>query len=123
MAHFKIIKNSEGAKWNIEDREFYGIQNGLLCGWEYELQKCDGSTGFATVHFSDTMPDIIEEWLLWSWEERGLKPTGRVVFRGYYEEYYSIEHHDECVREVIVEKPKTEKCVTCLADLLNSICV
>lgn len=105
---FEIIKNSESKTgYKIPDNEFKGLIPGLLCGWQFEFINANGEINYNSVTFEHMTPErlayqygeenafMIERW-------NGWQPTGRVIFRGYYEEYYYAEEHDWCVRPVNV---------------------
>ena len=98
---YTIIKNSESTTgYDIPDEVFTGLRDGLLNGWSFEVAKEDGSTGWATVVYDYGMPEDAAERNSDFWWEFGLRPTGTVVFRGYYEEFYDSEEREWYVEQV-----------------------
>ena len=105
---FTIIKNSESnTGYDIPDKEFKGYKSNLLCGWQYEFKNADGKFNYGSVIYSHTTPE--DEAYRWGEENaftverwKGWEPTGRVVFRGYAEEFYDAEDRDWYVKQVEV---------------------
>lgn len=108
--------------------EFKGVFDGIACAWRFELRKPDGTFGWSDCRFQDGMPEIDacdEEHFNWL----GLVPTGRVLFRGYFEEYEEKYYGkwETFVCEVNVDdmvaawSPKSVACTTSLADVLANI--
>ena len=90
---FSIIKNSEGPRYDISDDIFTGIKPHMACGWQFELTR-DGKTGWGSVEFHFGTADECAASMDEFWAFMGCKPTGRVVFRGYYSEEYDCEERD-----------------------------
>ena len=98
---YTIIKNSESTTgYDIPDEEFTGLRDSLLCGWSFEVINRDGKIGWATVRFVYGMPEDAVADASYYWDFCGIKPTGTVVFRGYYREYYDCEERDWYVEQV-----------------------
>ena len=98
---FTILKNSESSTgYDIPDEVFEGLRDGLLCGWSLEVIKDDGQTGWADVRYVYGMPEDAAKDAQWYWDFLGLRPTGKAVFRGYYDEYYDPEERDWYVERV-----------------------
>ncbi len=110
MTKFTIIKNSESnTGYKIDDKTFKGIIHGLCCGWQYEFLTEDGKIVYGDVTWTEETPEqYAYRWFDngLSWLESGFKYerrfTGRVIFRGYAEEYWDEEEHETFVREVEV---------------------
>ena len=92
---FEIIKNSQSSTgWNIPDHEYMG-QTCHMNGWVFELAKADGTIGYSSAYFTyRTAEDYISsndsEYLRWCMSVNDLTFTGRVIFRGYYEDDYDL---------------------------------
>lgn len=108
---YTIIKNSEShTGYDIEDKEYKGIINGLCCGWQFEFKNDANEFNYNSVtYYKGTPEEYCDSWLQFGEEalfetERwnGWKPTGRVIFRGYAEEYYDDEYRDWFVKSVEV---------------------
>ena len=105
---FTIIKNSEShTGYQIEDVEYHGMIPGLCCGWQYEYIDAAGQYHYSSVAWEEQSPeDYANMWQGYrgSWLYDLLPDdyefTGRVVFRGYAEEYYDFEERETFVREV-----------------------
>ena len=99
---YNIITNSQSTTgYDIPDEIFTGLREGLLCGWDFEMVKPDGSIGWGcSVVFDYDMPEDAAKRHADYWSEFGLRPTGTVVFRGYYEEFYDPEERDWYVKQV-----------------------
>ena len=109
--------------WNKgkNDIDYKGDIPGYMVGFCLEIKKADGSLGYASCQFVDKlenltlyMADSYEEYndigcqkvpgmtradwdvfITWDLCDRdGNQPTGRVVFRGYFEEKYDFEERD-----------------------------
>ena len=109
---FKIIKVSESeADYRREelDKEYKGAIWGLCCGWNFEVEK-DGKIDYLSCHWFEGTPEELyesdgyysgyDDLYAPTWQMNGWKLTGRVMFRGYAEEYWYAEERDWCVREV-----------------------
>ena len=89
--------------WHTDmDQEYKGLIPGYLCGYNFEVTK-DGVTDFASCTFSYRTPDDLmnsnEDYYSDFLLDCGCIPTGRVIFRGYYQEEYDInERESYCVR-------------------------
>lgn len=100
---FEIITNSQShTGYDIEDKTFRGIIDGLVCGWQFEFRK-GSEYGYKDVTWSEMLPDEMLEHAPWYFESctaNGWEPTGRVVFRGYAREWYDAYEHEWFVEEV-----------------------
>lgn len=89
--------------WDIDmDQEYKGLIPGYLCGYNFEVTK-DGVTDFASCTFSPRAPDDLmnrnEDYYSDFLLDCGCIPTGRVIFRGYYQEEYDINEREcYCIR-------------------------
>lgn len=98
--NYTIIKNSEShTGYDIPDCTFEGLKN-YANGWQFECEK-DGKIGYSSVAFGYGMPDAKDfETTIDLCRWNGWEPTGRVIFRGYYEEYYDCDERDWYYEEV-----------------------
>ena len=104
---FEIIKNSESKTgYDIADNEYMG-QTCNLNGWSFELAKADGTICYSEVKYTSMTPEDYlnsreSEYLRMCLHWNDLTMTGRVVFRGYYEEYEDLfdGKWEQFVREV-----------------------
>lgn len=81
--------------WNgIE--EFHGWIPGLYCGYNFEVKNREGRIDFMSCSFYAGTPEdyAADEFTTWYLENSGLTLTGRVLFRGYYEEDWDTECGD-----------------------------
>ena len=114
---FEIIVNSQGPKYDIEDKTYYGQKPNLCCGWQFEFENEKGEINYNSVTWYEGTPEeYCESWLqydddaLFTGERwNGWQPTGRVVFRGYAERYYDSEERDWFVKEVEVKPTPAKK--------------
>ena len=109
---FEIIKNSESSTgYDIPDDTFHGQIPGLAMGWQFEVRNVRnknydiGHVDYYSVTFSHLMPeDFVEKD---GYEEyvanNGWELTGRVIFRGYYEEEWDFENYEWYYDEVSEE--------------------
>ena len=100
---FEIIKSSESyAKYSVEDKEWQGVIDGFVNGWSFEFVNEKGEYNYNSVtYYSGTPEEYCDTWLQYGEDalfemERwnGWTPTGRVVFRGYGQEYYDEDEHE-----------------------------
>ena len=112
---YEIIKNSESfSGFNVKDDIYLGVIPGLCCGWMFEFKNAEGKINYNSVSWYEGTPEeYCQTWLKHGEEalfymERlcGWEPTGRVVFRGYGEEYWcnDPEIRDWCIREIDMNK-------------------
>ena len=109
VKRFEIIKNSEShTGYQIPDKEFKGMKDGLCCGWQYEIKDAEGNYHYTSVSWEEVTPeeyankwqtDDGRSWLL-DMYPAGCDFTGRVIFRGYAESYYDSDERDWYVVEV-----------------------
>lgn len=108
---YEIIKNSESyTGYEIEDKQYKGQIEGLVCGWQFEFMDGKGDYNYNSVtYYEGTPEEYCEYWLQYGEDalfeiERwgGWEPTGRVVFRGYAREYYDFDERDYYVIDVEV---------------------
>lgn len=98
---FEIIPFSqcEETEYHVDDEPYYG-DIGLVNGWMYEARNVSdkrfpvGKILYFSVTFEYGMPDARADF--WNFYARNLgwELTGRVVFRGYYEDHYDFEERD-----------------------------
>lgn len=105
------IMNCEEAKrvtgWTIDmDQEYKGVIPGYACGYNFEVTK-NGVTDFASCTYSHLTPedlmDLEKDWYSDFLQDCGCTPTGRVIFRGYYQEEYDIDEREEYFVRVLVQ--------------------
>ena len=109
MKRFEIIKNSESnTGYDIPDKEYKGMKDGLCYGWQYEVKDAEGQYHYTSVSWEEMSPedyaymhvtDDGRSWLIDSCPA-GYEFTGRVVFRGYAKSYYDPDERDWYVVEV-----------------------
>ena len=81
--------------------EYHGIIPGLLCGYNFEAVAPDGRVDFLSCVYHEGTPEEAVASESWYWFDcLNLTLTGRVVFRGYYEEEYDFEERDFFVKKV-----------------------
>lgn len=80
--------------WTCE--EYHGVIPGYVCGYNFEVTDRNGRTDFMSCQFEYGDPSEVAqgESQTWLMEDCGLTYTGRVAFRGYYEEHYDFEERD-----------------------------
>ena len=83
--------------WQPVACEYVGIIPGYLCGFSVEMQKTDGSYGYSSFVYTDDINGWDIERMVELCSHHGNKFTGRVVFGGYFTEYYDYEEREECV--------------------------
>ena len=105
---FEIIMNSESKTgYDIADNEYMG-QTCNLNGWQFEMARANGDICYSEVKFTRLTPDAYiasneSDYLRWVMSLNDLSFTGRVVFRGYWEEYY--DYFDGKIEEFVREVP------------------
>lgn len=91
-----------GETWNISnDCEFLGVIPGYVCGFNLEVEK-DGKISCGSCVFDNDYEEIrntISEYNDLGISEElcsynGWKPTGNIVFRGYFIEHWDFEERD-----------------------------
>ena len=102
---FEIIRNSESSTgYDVEDKRYIGVVPCVLCGWQFEVIK-NGKVGYFSVMYNYGTPEqCYEDESRYGdmFEQFNCVPTGRVIFRGYYESYWDFDEdyeYIECVRE------------------------
>lgn len=110
MKAFEIILNSQShTGYDIPDVEFKGFFTGLVGGWQWEYVDKDGNYEYSSVSYFYGTPEAYADkwndvdgtpWIHSTPKYKGYEPTGRVVFRGYAEEYYDSDEHEWFVRTV-----------------------
>lgn len=109
---FEIITNSQCHKpYDVPDSIWKGMQPGLCNGWSFEFKNDAGEYYYGSVSYTHGMPaEYAYQWIEedgTSWLEdmiwtTGFKLTGRVVFRGYAEDYYDPDEREWFVKPVEV---------------------
>lgn len=101
-------------KWGktSNDVEFKGIITGLVCGVCVECSK-DGKIDYCSIVFTNDLDEIkmpsyteVTDWNSLGISadlasSNGWRPTGNIVFRGYYNESWDFEERCECYIPVI----------------------
>ena len=89
--------------WSCE--KFHGVIPGYACGYNFEVTDRNGRTDFMSCQFEYGTPAEVamSEFEQWRMENYGFTYTGRVAFRGYYEEHYDFEERDSYYTKV--ERP------------------
>ena len=97
----EFLKRS-GKNWEItNDCEFHGVIPGYVCGFNLEVEK-DGKIDCGSCVFDNDYEEIrntlsdyndlgISEELC---SYNGWKPTGNIVFRGYFTEHWDFEERE-----------------------------
>ena len=108
---YTIIKNSESQTgYDIPDKEYKGVIDGLCCGWQFEFKNAEGKLNYNSVTwYAGTPEQYCDTWLRYGEDalfetERwnGYLPTGRVIFRGYGEELWDACERDYYIKDVEV---------------------
>lgn len=81
---------------------YHGVIPGYSCGYNFEVKTRDGRIDFMSCTFDSREPEECAE------DEcqkdhmafLGLTYTGRVIFRGYYEEHYDYEERESYYTKV-----------------------
>lgn len=81
---------------NFTDR---GLKQGLVRGYNVEVRKLDGTVGWDSCCYIHSEPEeyFLDGYYKYFLEDRGATLTGRICFRGYGIEEYSLEDHDTFV--------------------------
>lgn len=100
---YVIIDKEEAKKitgWEtfMVDYEYRGVIPGYFCGYNFEVITRDGKIDFFSTTFTCLTPDELMnsdcEYYAEFIEDCGCKPTGRVIFRGYYTEGYDFDERE-----------------------------
>ena len=81
----------------VSDPVDIGEIPGMFCGYNVEVADRSGRTGWMGCTFVRSAAELNDEFHCWEREDMGLVPTGRIAFRGYYEQY------GECYEEVEID--------------------
>lgn len=88
-----------------KDFQDFGAKPGLLRGYNIEVTNEKGRTDWMSASYFEGEPeeyfnsDFEMHFRLWA----GLKPTGRITFRGYYKEEYDFEGREQYLVHVDVK--------------------
>lgn len=84
-----------------KDHQDVGEIHGLMRGYNIEVKK-GNIVDWMSAEWIYGDPETVfnDDYHTWSRNEWDLKPTGRVCFRGYGTEEYSLEERDTFVNEV-----------------------
>ena len=92
-----------------EDHVDMGEIDGLMRGYNIEVKvEKTGVVDWMSAEwvYGDPETAFNDDYHIWSRNDWGLKPTGRVCFRGYGSEEYSFEERDTFVNTIYDEKVK-----------------
>lgn len=107
MFTFKITEyvNASSIWPTAKDYTDFGPKAGLVRGYNIEVKTRDGIIDWKSCEYIYGEPEDIfnDDYHLWSREDWGLVPTGRICFRGYGREEYDFEEREEFVVHVDVE--------------------
>ena len=80
--------------WDCE--EYHGVIPSYACGYNFEVVTRTGKVDFMSCQFEYGTPSEVamDEFQQFLMEDYGFTYTGRVAFRGYYEEHYDYEERD-----------------------------
>lgn len=87
-----------------EDHIDYGHIPGLLRGYNIEVRTQKGVVDWMAAAFiagdpeSENYDCFNHDWRIESRKDWGLEPTGRIAFRGYYEEEYDFDERETFVK-------------------------
>lgn len=86
------------AKVNID----HGYKSGLVRGYNVEVINRDGKLDWFSCEYIHGEPqeELFDEFHNYWYSDCGCKPTGRICFRGYGREEYSIEDRETYIVEV-----------------------
>jgi hypothetical protein len=87
---------------NSRDYTDRGYIAGYVRGYNAEILKNDGTTGWLSCEWIDTDPELHydSEYYRWRCEQYGWKFTGRFSFRGYGIEKYDPEFNETYIERV-----------------------
>lgn len=93
-----------------EDHVDIGEIHGLMRGYNIEVEK-NGQVDWMSAEWIYGEPETTfnDDYHTWSRTDWGLKPTGRVCFRGYGSEEYDFEERDTFVKLYSDEKVREIK--------------
>ena len=83
--------------WTPITCEYVGIIPGYLCGFSVEMKKVDGSYGYSSYAYTNDINGCAIKNMIELCSHHGNKFTGRVVFGGYFTEYYDFEEHEDFI--------------------------
>lgn len=86
---------------NSKDYTDKGCIAGYVRGYNAEILKNDGTTGWLSCEWIETDPELHydSECYRWRCEQYGWKFTGRFSFRG-----YGIARYDSEIRDVVIDR-------------------
>lgn len=87
----------------VSDPVDIGEIPGMFCGYNVEVTNRDGRTDWMSCTFVRSVAELNDEFHCWVREDMGLVPTGRIAFRGYYEQHYDWRERDEYYEEVEID--------------------
>lgn len=107
---FKITEYIPASQiWSTaEDHTDIGEIHGMMRGYNIEVATKDGTVDWMSAEWIPGDPETVfnDEYHTWSRADWGLKPTGRICFRGYGEEEYDMEERDFYINPVPDEKAR-----------------
>ena len=95
-----------------EDHVDMGEIDGLMRGYNIEVKvEKSGAVDWMSAEWilGDPETEFNDEYHKWSRADWGLKPTGRICFRGYGVEEYDSEERDTFINTISDEKAKLLK--------------
>lgn len=93
MFKFKEYVNASSIWPTAKDFVDLGKRDGLMRGYNVEIQKLDGTTGWCSCEYIYGSPEFEfdDDFHRYHFEEMGATLTGRICFRGYAREEWSYE--------------------------------
>lgn len=106
------MANKKGCTWEDENAcEFHGVIPGYVCGFCVEITN-GNEIHYTDCTFTNDYEEIRNPWFHKDWNYLGLavdgcsadwKPTGNIMFRGYFREDYDWEERDFCYTDASFE--------------------
>lgn len=108
MFKFNEYVNASSIWPTAIDHEDLGGKCGLARGYNIEVTKLDGMTGWMSCEYIYGEPEeeFNDDFHTWMYAEHGFTPTGRITFRGYHMEEYDYEERETYY--VLVSKVEEE---------------
>lgn len=81
---------------NHEDK---GYVSGLVRGYNIEVKTWKGQVEWLSCEYIHGEPEqhFNDDFHTWMYEDSGFTPTGRICFRGYGREEWSVEEHEDLI--------------------------
>ena len=99
MIKFDTYVNASEIWPTAKDHEDKGLVPGLVRGYNIEVAHIDGHKFWTSCEYIHGEPEkrYNDRFHVWMYGDHGWTPTGRICFRGYGIEEYSVEYDDEIV--------------------------